>query len=60
MRREQHRQRDLFEPPRTPAALSPLLQSKLAPLLQELLREAAGVEHTAGGQREIGDDSDHA
>ena len=60
MRREQRRQRDLFEPPRSPATLSPSLQSKLAPLLQELLREAAGVEHAARGQREVGDDADHA
>ena len=60
MRWEQHRQHDLFEPPESPAALSPSLQSKLAPLLQELLREAAGGEHTARGQKEIGDDPDHA
>lgn len=60
MRRERHRQHDLFEPPESPPALSPSLQSKLTPLLQELLKEAARVEHTARGRREVGDDPDHA
>ncbi len=60
MRRERHRQQDLFEPPESPQALSPSLQSKLAPLLQELLKEAAGVEHAARGRKEVGDDQDHA
>ena len=60
MRRERHRQHDLFEPPESSPALPPSLQGKLAPLLQELLKEAAGIEHVGHGQREIGDDPDHA
>ena len=60
MRRERHQQRDLFEPPETIAVLPPALQAKLVPLLQALLAEAAGIKHVGRGDREIGDDQDHA
>lgn len=57
-------QRDLFEPAARVADLRPDLRTKLTPLLQALLTEAAGVEPhpaTAGdrGREEDGDDQDH-
>lgn len=60
MRRERNQQHDLFERPEPLPALPPSLHSRLAPLLQALLREAAGVERVRCGQRESGDDPDHA
>jgi hypothetical protein len=60
MRRERQHQRDLFEPPETLPALQPAEQAKLAPLLQALLTEAAGIERVGRGDREVGDDQDHA
>lgn len=58
-------QRDLFEPAPRVADLRPDLRTKLTPLLQALLTEAAGVEPrptTADdrGREEHGDDQDHA
>ena len=38
----------------------PALQAKLAPLLRALLKEAAGIKRVGRGNREIGDDQDHA
>jgi hypothetical protein len=60
MRREQHQQRDLFESLETIAVPPPALQAKLAPLLQALLTEAAGIKRVGYGDKEIGDDQDHA
>jgi len=57
MRGERHRQRDLFEPQET--TLRAPLQAKLAPLLQTLLIEAAGIERVRCDSRETGDDQDH-
>ena len=58
-------QGDLFEPAARVADLRPEVRSKLTPLLQALLTEAAGVEPhptPAGdrGREEDGDDQDHA
>jgi len=60
MRRERHQQRDLFEPPETIAVPPPALWATLAPLLQALLKEAAGITRVGRGDREIGDDQDRA
>jgi hypothetical protein len=63
MRSAQRHQRDLFEPVVRVADLRPDLRTKLTPLLQTLLTEAAGVEPhptTALGREEDGDDQDHA
>jgi hypothetical protein len=64
MRSARRRQRDLFEPAPRVADLRPDLRTKLTPLLQALLTEAAGVEPdptTADdlGREEDGDDQDH-
>ena len=57
-----HVQRDLFEPIPTPE-LRPELRSKLAPLLQALLMEAAEVQRRGCEPdlqiEEGGDDEDH-
>ena len=59
-----HIQRDLFGPPTPASELRPELRTKLAPLLQALLVEAAGVmlPETKPEPRveEEGDDQDHA
>ena len=65
MRRARHNQRDLFDEAARVAALRPDLRTKLAPLLQALLAEAAGVEPRQSksddlGGEEAGDDQDHA
>jgi hypothetical protein len=65
MRSAPRHQRDLFEPVVRVADLRPDLRTKLTPLLQTLLTEAAGVEPhptTADdlGREEDGDDQDHA
>ncbi len=60
MRRERHRQHDLFEPPETVAVTQPALRATLAPLLQALLTEAAGIKRVGCDDREIGDNQDHA
>jgi hypothetical protein len=51
MRRERHRQRDLFEPQETAPALQPSLWEKFAALLQALLTEAAGIDRVGRGIR---------
>jgi hypothetical protein len=60
MRRERYPQRDLFELPETVPVLQPALWAKLAPLLQALLTEAAGIKRIGRGGGGIGDDQDHA
>jgi hypothetical protein len=65
MRRARHSQRDLFDEATPTRELRPDLRSKLTPLLQALLTEAAGVEPRqakpeALGGKEGGDDQDHA
>ncbi len=65
MRRAQRSQRDLFDEATPTMELRPDLRTKLTPLLQALLAEAAGVEprqvkaEDLGGE-EGGDDQDHA
>ncbi|MGE3703186.1 MAG: hypothetical protein AB7G08_31235 [Hyphomicrobiaceae bacterium] len=64
MRRARHGQRDLFDEATPTMELRPDLRTKLTPLLQALLAEAAGVEprpkpEDLGGE-EGGDDQDHA
>jgi hypothetical protein len=65
MRRARHNQRDLFDEATRVAELRPDLRTKLAPLLQALLAEAASVEpretkpDDLGGE-EAGNDQDHA
>jgi hypothetical protein len=64
MRRARRRQRDLFDEAGEPTELQPDLRSRLAPLLQALLAEAAGVpqRQTESKDRdgeEAGDDQDH-
>jgi hypothetical protein len=59
-----HRQGDLFEPAARVADLRPDLRTKLTPLLQTLLTEAAGVEPRSTtwddrNREEGGDDQDH-
>jgi hypothetical protein len=63
MRRARRNQPDLFEAPRV-ADLRPDLRSKLTPLLQALLAEAAGMESRQSTSddrsgEEDGDDQDH-
>jgi hypothetical protein len=58
-------QRDLFEPTIRDATLHPELRTRLAPLLQALLAEAAGIEPCQDNRddlsrKEAGDDQDHA
>ncbi len=64
MKSERHSQRDLFEARATAPDLRPDLHAKLSPLVQILLKEAAGVgqqdEATSSGGQEDGDDQDHA
>jgi hypothetical protein len=59
MRSARRNQRDLFEPAPRVADLGSDLRTKLTPLLQALLTEAAGVEPDPG-REEDGDDQDHA
>jgi hypothetical protein len=64
MRRARRRQRDLFDEAGEPTELQPDLRSRLAPLLQALLAEAAGVqqrqpESTDRRGEEAGDDQNH-
>jgi hypothetical protein len=63
MRSTRRHQRDLFEPAAGVADLGPDLRTKLTPLLQALLTEAAGVEPDPTpsddlGREEDGDDQD--
>ena len=65
MRRARRRQRDLFDEAAQLTELRPDLRTRLAPLLQALLAEAAGVrqrqtESTDLDGEEAGDDQDHA
>ena len=65
MRSTRRHQRDLFEPAARVADLRPDLRTKLTPLLQALLTEAAGVEPQPTtlddrGHEEDGDDQDRA
>jgi hypothetical protein len=65
MRRARHSQRDLFDEATPTMELRPDLRTKLTPLLQALLAEAAGVEPCQAkpedlGGEEGGDDQDHA
>jgi hypothetical protein len=65
MRRARYNQRDLFDEAPRMTKLRPDLRTKLTPLLQVLLAEAAGVEprqtksDDLGGE-EGGDDQGHA
>ena len=52
------KQMDLFFTPKRRPPLRPELREKLAPLLQALLTEAAGIALMR--DREGGDDQDHA
>jgi hypothetical protein len=64
MRSARRSQRDLFDEAAQLTELRPELRSKLTPLLQALLAEAAGVgscqskSNDRGGE-EAGDDQDH-
>ena len=65
MRKARRRQRDLFDEAAQLAELRPDVRSRLAPLLQALLAEAAGVQQcqTESKERdgeEADDDQDHA
>ena len=65
MRRARRNQRDLFDEATRVMQLRPDLRTKLTPLLQALLAEAAGVEPRQSmsddcGVEEAGDDQDHA
>jgi hypothetical protein len=63
MGRVRGRQRDLFDETPRMAELRPELRNKVAPLLQTLLAEAAGLQQrqTESVDRgEAGDDQDHA
>jgi hypothetical protein len=65
MRKARRRQRDLFDEAAQLTELRPDVRSRLAPLLQALLAEAAGVQQcqTESKERdgeEAGDDQDHA
>lgn len=65
MGRVRSRQRDLFDERPQMAEMRPELRKKLAPFLQALLVEAAGVQpHRAESvdrdDGEVGDDPDHA
>ncbi len=59
MRCQRPCQRDLFDPEETMMSVPPPLLAKLAPLLQALLTEAAGIERVGRGEEERGDDQDH-
>ena len=63
MRNARRRQKDLFDEAAQLTELQPDLRSRLAPLLQALLAEAAGVRQTEltdlDGE-EADDDQDHA
>jgi len=64
MRSARRRQRDLFDEAAQVTKLGPELRSKLTPLLQALLAEAAGVgscqsQSNDRGGEEAGDDQDH-
>ena len=63
MRDARRRQKDLFDEAAQLTELQPDLRSRLAPLLQALLAEAAGVRQTESTDldgEEAGDDQDHA
>jgi hypothetical protein len=65
MQRARHTQRDLFDEAIQAMELRPDLRTKLTPLLQVLLAEAASVEPRQAkpedlGGEEGGDDQDHA
>jgi hypothetical protein len=65
MRDARRRQKDLFDEAAQLTELQPDLRSRLAPLLQALLAEAAGVHQRQTGStdldgEEAGDDQDHA
>jgi hypothetical protein len=65
MGRVRGRQRDLFDERPQRAQMRPELRNKVAPLLQALLAEAAGLQQrqTESADREggeAGDDQDHA
>ena len=65
MRKARHRQRDLFDEAAQLTELRPDVRSRLAPLLQALLAEAAGVQQCRNESKErdgeeAGDDQDHA
>lgn len=65
MRRARHNQRDLFDEATRVVELRPDLHTKLAPLLQALLAEAAGVEPRETNPNDLdgeeaNDDQDHA
>lgn len=66
MRRVRHSQSDLFDEATPLMELRPDLRTKLTPLLQALLAEAAGVAprqarpEDFGSEKEGGDDQDHA
>jgi hypothetical protein len=65
MRRARHSQRDLFDETTPTMELRPDLRTKLTPLLQALLAEAAGVEARQAKPEDLGgeegsDDQDHA
>jgi hypothetical protein len=63
MGRARGNQRDLFDEAARVAELRPDLRTKLTPLLQALLSEAAGLDPSQvddlGGE-EVGDDQNHA
>lgn len=63
MGRARRNQRDLFDEVALVAELRPDLRTKLTPLLQALLSEAAGLDPSQvedlGGE-EVGDDQNHA
>ena len=63
MGRARGNQRDLFDGAARVAELRPDLRTKLTPLLQALLSEAAGLDPSQvddlGGE-EVGDDQNHA
>jgi hypothetical protein len=65
MRKARRTQKDLFDEAAQLTELRPDLRTRLAPLLQALLAEAAGVpqrqtEATDLDGEEAGDDQDHA
>jgi hypothetical protein len=65
MRKARRTQRDLFDEAAQLTELRPDLRSRLAPLLEALLAEAAGgqqrqTESTDRDSEEAGDDQDHA
>lgn len=63
MGRARRNQRDLFDEVALVAELRPDLRTKLTPLLQALLSEAAGLDPSQAedlGGEEVGDDQNHA